>query len=192
MGLAAEILHRPALLGYGDEQRLQHESGLGHQQQARPPAVARRGPAGPAAPQEGTPDRTAVGAMSPNRPNLIRAMDFRFGTTAGGRTITMLNVIDGFAREALAIHVDRAINADGVVHILDQLVETHGAPYVRIDNGPALVAHADNDWCRFNGTGSLFIDPGLPWQNAWIESFHARLCDELLDSLRFDSPLRAG
>ncbi|NOQ62380.1 transposase family protein [Mycolicibacterium fortuitum] len=130
--------------------------------------------------------------MSPNRPNLIRAMDFRFGTTAGGRTITMLNVIDGFAREALAIHVDRAINADGVVHILDQLVETHGAPYVRIDNGPALVAHADNDWCRFNGTGSLFIDPGLPWQNAWIESFHARLCDELLDSLRFDSPLRAG
>jgi len=49
------------------------------------------------------------------------------------------------------------------------------------------VAHAVSDWCRFNGAGSLFIDPGSPWQNAWTESFNGRLRDELLNSWRFDS-----
>jgi len=75
---------------------------------------------------------------------------------------------------------------------LDRLALKHGAPhYVRFDNGPEFVAHAVHDWCRFNGTGSLFIDPGSPWQNAWIESFNGRLRDELLNSWRFDSLLEA-
>ncbi|WP_163710967.1 IS3 family transposase [Mycobacterium bourgelatii] len=129
-----------------------------------------------------------VGAMCPIRPNAIWAMDFQFDTTADGRTLKMLNVIDEFTRQALAIEVDRAINADGVVDVLDRLALMHGAPaYVRFDNGPEFIAHAVNDWCRFNGTGSLFIDPGSPWQNAWIESFNGRLRDELLNSWRFDS-----
>ena len=87
----------------------------------------------------------AVGAMSPIRPNVIWAMDFQFDTTADGRTMKMLNVIDEFTREALAIDVDRGIDADGVVDVLDRLVLTHGAPhYVRFDNGPEFVAHAVN------------------------------------------------
>ena len=130
----------------------------------------------------------AVGAMSPIRPNVIWAMDFQFDTTADGRTLKMLNVIDEFTREALAIEVDRSIDADGVVDVLDRLALIHGAPhYVRFDNGPEFVAHAVSDWCRFNSAGSLFIDPGSPWQNAWIESFNGRLRDELLNSWRFDS-----
>ncbi|MCH9734610.1 MAG: IS3 family transposase [Actinomycetia bacterium] len=134
----------------------------------------------------------AVGAMSPIRPNVIWAMDFQFDTTADGRTLKMLNVIDEFTREALAIEIGRGIDADGVVDVLDRLVLQHGAPvYVRFDNGPEFVAHAVPDWCRFNSTGSLFIDPGSPWQNAWIESFNGRLRDELLNSWRFDSLLEA-
>ena len=134
----------------------------------------------------------AVGAMSPIRPNVIWAMDFQFDTTADGRTLKMLNVIDEFTREALAIDVDRCIDADGVVDVLDRLALQRGAPtYVRFDNGPEFVAQAVNDWCRFNGAGSLFIDPGSPWQNAWIESFNGRLRDELLNSWRFDSLLEA-
>ena len=70
----------------------------------------------------------AVGAMSPIRPNVIWAMDFQFDTTTDGRTFKMLNVIDEFTREALAIHADRAIDADGVVEILDRLALTQGAP----------------------------------------------------------------
>ena len=86
--------------------------------------------------------------MSPIRPNVIWAMDFHFDTTADGRTLKMLNVIDEFTREALAINVDRCIDADGVVAVLDHLALQRGAPtYVRFDNGPEFVAHAVNDWC---------------------------------------------
>ncbi|UXA11579.1 IS3 family transposase [Mycobacterium sp. SMC-8] len=134
----------------------------------------------------------AVGAMSPIRPNVIWAMDFQFDTTADGRTIKMLNVIDEFTREALAIEVARSIDADGVVEVLDRLALVHGAPvYVRFDNGPEFVAHAVADWCRFNSARSLFIDPGSLWQNAFVESFNGRLRDELLNSWRFDSLLEA-
>ena len=62
---------------------------------------------------------------------------------------------------------------------------------MRFDNGPEFVAHAVNDWCRFNSAASLFIDPGSPWQNAWVESFNGRLRDELLNAWRFDSLLEA-
>ena len=100
----------------------------------------------------------AVGAMSPICPNVIWAMDFQFDTTADGRTLKMLNVIDEFTREALAIEVDRGIDADGVVDVLDRLVLQHGAPhYVRFDNGPEFVAHAVHDWCRFNSAWALML-----------------------------------
>lgn len=78
----------------------------------------------------------AVGAMCPIRPNVIWAMGFQFDTTADGRTIKMLNVIDEFTREALAIHVDRAINVDGVVDVLDQLALQHGANHGFDENAP--------------------------------------------------------
>ena len=134
----------------------------------------------------------AVGAMSPIRPNVIWAMDFQFDTTADGRTLKMFNVIDEFTREAwrsrsIAPSTPTASSLSWTASPC-----THGAPhFVRFDNGPEFVAHAVHDWCRFNGAGSLFIDPGSPWQNAWIESFNGRLRDELLNSWRFDSLLEA-
>jgi putative transposase len=136
---------------------------------------------------------THVGAMCPIRPNVLWALDFQFDTLANGRTIKMLNVIDEFTREALAIEVDHSIDADKVVEVLDRItVERGGAPvYLRMDNGPELVAHALADWCRFNDTASVFIDPGSPWQNAWIESFNGRFRDELLNGWQFDSLLEA-
>ena len=67
----------------------------------------------------------------------------------------------------------------------------HRPAYVRFDNGSEFVAHAVNDWCRFNSASSLFIDPGTPWKNAWIESVDGRLRDELLNAWRFDSLLEA-
>jgi transposase InsO family protein len=168
-------------------------AGVAGQKQAHPPAVARGEPASPAAPQEEESDRyrrrRRREVTDPSESDM--AMDFQFDTTADGRTIKLLNVIDEFTREALAIEVDRGIDADGVVDVLDRLVLHHGAPhYVRFDNGSEFVAHAVHDWCLFNSAGSLFIDPGSPWQNAWIESFNGRLRDEVLNSWRFDSLLR--
>jgi hypothetical protein len=76
-------------------------------------------------------------------------------------------------RKALATDVERSIDADGVVRCLDRLAAERGAPvYVCFDNGPEFIAMAVADWCRFNGTGTVCIDPGSPWQNAWVESFN--------------------
>lgn len=133
-----------------------------------------------------------MGAMCPIQPNVVWALDFQFDTTVDGRTIKMLNVIDEFTRECPTIKVDRSITADDVVAVLDQITAVRGAPvYVRFDNGPEFVAQAVADWCRFNNVGSIFIDPGSPWQNAWIESFNGRLRDELLNGWQFDSLLEA-
>ena len=136
---------------------------------------------------------THVGAMCPIAPNALWAMDFQFDHTIDGRQVKMLNVIDEHTREALAIRVEHNIGADGVVEVLDRLaVERGQAPaFVRFDNGPEFVAYAVADWCALNGTSTVFIDPGSPWQNAWIESFNGRLRDELLNLWQFDSLLEA-
>ena len=133
-----------------------------------------------------------VGAMCPIRPNVIWAMDFQFDQTTDGRILKLLNVIDEYTRECLAIDIARSIDADGVVTCLERLALERGAPaYVRFDHGPEFIAYAVADWCRFNGTGTVFIDPGAPWQNAWIESFNGRLRDELLNGQLFTSVLEA-
>ena len=82
--------------------------------------------------------------------------------------------------------------ADWWCACLERLAAERGAPaYVRFDHGPEFIAYAVADWCRFNGTGTVFIDPGSPWQNAWIESFNGRLRDEYLNGQHFDSLLEA-
>jgi len=131
---------------------------------------------------------SAVGAMCPIAPNALWALDFQFDTTIDGRTIKLLNIVDEYTRECPAIVVNRSINADQVVDCLDRLSVTRGAPaFVRFDNGPEFIAAAVADWCRFNSVGSMFIDPGSPWQNAWIESFNGRLRDEFLNGWQFDN-----
>ena len=134
-----------------------------------------------------------MGAFCPIRPNVVWALDFQFDQTSDGRMLKLLNVLDEFTREALATDTERSITADDVVACLDRLAEERGGPpvYVRFDNGPEFIARAVADWCRFNGTGTVFIDPGSPWQNAWVESFNGRLRDELLNIEQFDSLLEA-
>jgi len=102
---------------------------------------------------------TRIGAMC-----LIAlwALDFRFNATADGRTLNVPNVIDKFIPEALAIDVDRSIDADHVFAVVDRLAFLRGgAPaFLRFDNGSEFIAHADADWCRFSGCVSIFIDLG--------------------------------
>lgn len=119
-------------------------------------------------------------------------MDFCFDTTGDNRTLKMFCVVDEFTRECPAIVVARSIDADMVVATLDKIALVRGYPgFVRFDNGPEFIAEAVALWCATNSVGSIFIDPGSPWQNAWIESFNSRLRDELLNAWRFDSLLEA-
>jgi putative transposase len=126
------------------------------------------------------------------RPNQVWAVDFQFDTTTDGRLFKILNIVDEHTREALACHVARSIDADATVNVLDTIAAGRGYPeFIRCDNGPELTAHAIRDWCRASGAGTVYIDPGAPWQNPWVESFNARMRDELLAVEQFDSLLEA-
>jgi putative transposase len=116
------------------------------------------------------------------RPDHVWALDYQFDQTADGRILKQLHVVDEFTREALAMECRRRIDADATVDVLDRLVVARGgAPeFIRCDNGPELTAHALKDWCRFSRTGSAYIEPGSPWENPFVESFNARVRDELL------------
>ena len=82
--------------------------------------------------------------------------------------------------------VERSIDAEETVATLERLVAERGAPeHLSMDNGSELTAHALQDWCRFSKTGTAYIDPGSPWQNPYVESFHSRVRDELLDVEEF-------
>ena len=133
-----------------------------------------------------------VGAMCPIRPNALWAMDFQFDITVDGRTIKLLKVIDEYTRECPAIVVDRSIDADAVVALLDQLATERGAPgFVRFDNGPEFIAHAMADWCRFNGVAPCSSIPAHHGRTPGSSRSTADYRDELLNSSRFDSLLEA-
>ncbi len=128
----------------------------------------------------------AAPRLRAERPGHVWAIDFQFDQAINGRAIKLLNVVDEFTREALAMHVATSITADDTVGVLERLACERGAPtHVRCDNGPELTAHALRDWCRFTATETAFIDPGAPWQNPFVESFNGRVRDELLDVEQF-------
>src|SRR3954452_18981539 len=94
------------------------------------------------------------------RPDHVWALDFQFDQTADGRVLKLLNIVDEFTREALAIHVARRIDCDQTVNMLERLACERGAPeHVRCDNGPELTAHALRDCCRYARTETAFIEP---------------------------------
>lgn len=88
----------------------------------------------------------------------------------------------GFTHECLAIRIDRKLKAYDVIDVLPGLFILRGIPgHIRSDNGPEFVAEAVQDWITAVGAKAAYIAPGSPWENGYIESFNARLRDELLD-----------
>ena len=102
--------------------------------------------------------------------------------THDGRAFRTLNILDEFTRESLAIRVRRKLSAVDVIDVLTDLLILRGIPaYIRSDNGPEFVAGAVRQWIAAVGARTAFIEPGSPWENRYIESFNARLRDELLN-----------
>ena len=94
----------------------------------------------------------------------------------------MLNVVDEFTHECLAIRINRKLKAIDVIDVLSDLFILRGVPgHIRSDNGPEFVAKAVQDWIAAVGAKTAYIEPGSPWENGYIESFNARLRDELLN-----------
>jgi putative transposase len=84
------------------------------------------------------------------------------------------------------------MSGDHIVNILKRLIAIHGAPeFVRMDNGTEMTSNAIMDWCEFSPANIHYIDPGAPWQNAYVESFNGKLRDELLAVEIFTTLLEA-
>src|SRR3712207_3053956 len=100
----------------------------------------------------------------------------------------MPDVVDEYTHECLAIRVERRLGSADVIDVLSDLFILRGVPgHVRSDNGPEFVAKAVRAWIAAVGAETAYIAPGSPWENGFVESFNARLRDELLDGEIFHS-----
>jgi len=125
--------------------------------------------------------------------NHVWTYDFIEDRTEDGRKLKFLTVLDEYTRESPVIEVGRSIRSKDVIAVLEYLFMVRGAPgYIRSDNGPEFIADAIKRWLADNEVETLYIEPGSPWENGYIESFHARLRDELLDRELFYSVKEAG
>ncbi len=126
--------------------------------------------------------------LRPEYRDHVWSYDFVEDRTHDGRKVRMLNVVDEFTRECLAIRVARKLKAIDVIDVLSDLFILRGVPgHIRSDNGPEFIAQAVQDWIGAVGAKTAYIAPGSPWENGYVESFNARLRDELLDSEIFTS-----
>ncbi len=120
--------------------------------------------------------------------NHVWSYDFVHHRTDDGRAFRTLNVLDEHSRECLAIHIKRKLNSTDVIDVLTDLFILRGVPgYIRSDNGPEFIAEAVRDWIKAVGAQTAYIQPGSPWENGYVESFNARLRDELLNGEIFYS-----
>lgn len=126
--------------------------------------------------------------LRPEYPNHVWSYDFVEDRTHNGRKFRMLNVIDEFTRECIAIRIDRKLKSTDVIDVLSDLFILKGVPgHVRSDNGPEFVAKAVREWITAVGAKTAFIEPGSPWENGYCESFNSKLRDELLNGELFYS-----
>jgi len=130
--------------------------------------------------------------MRPEHRNHVWSYDFVMARTSNGRPLRMLNIIDEYTRECLCIRVARKITAQDVLEELFDLIVEKGPPdYIRSDNGPEFTAKAVREWLSKIGVQTLFIEPGSPWENGYIESFNGKFRDELLNGEIFTTLLEA-
>ena len=116
--------------------------------------------------------------LRPQHRGHVWSYDFVEHRTHNGRKFRMLNIIDEFSRECLAMVPLRRFRSNDVIDVLADLFIEDGRPeHIRSDNGPEFVARAVREWLGRLGVTMLYIEPGSPWENGYIESFNARLRD---------------
>ena len=114
--------------------------------------------------------------------NHVWSWDFVHDRTDNGGPLKMMTLIDEYTRKCLSIRVARQLTSSDVLSVLSEAIEEEGAPsYIRSDNGSEFIAHQVQQWLSDKKIKAIYIDPGSPWQNGFIESFHNRLRDECLN-----------
>ncbi len=122
----------------------------------------------------------------------VWSYDFVMDQTEDGRALKMMPIVDEYTRECLYVEVERSITATDVVKTLAALFEQRAEPaFIRSDNGAEFIAEALKRWLEISGVGTLYIEPGSPWENAYSETFNSRFGDELLKREVFTNLLEA-
>lgn len=130
--------------------------------------------------------------LRPLRKDHVWSYDFVLIRTTEGEPLRILVIIDEFTRECLALHVARRISSQDVLDQLFDLFVSRGTPeFIRSDNGPEFTAKVVREWLSWVNVRTLFIEPGSPWENGYVESFNGKLRDELLNGEIFDTVLEA-
>ena len=130
--------------------------------------------------------------LRPEWKDHVWAYDFVHIRTHDGRAVRLLTIMDEYSRECLAIRAGRGMRSADVIEVLAELMMIRGVPgYIRSDNGPEFTARAVREWLGRVGARTLYIEPGSPWENGYIESFNGKLRDELLDGEVFYTLLEA-
>ena len=120
--------------------------------------------------------------------NQVWSMDFMSDSLADGRTLRTFNVLDDYNREGLGIEVDLSLPSERVIRSLDQIIEWRGKPSaLRCDNGPEYISHAHIEWANDNQITLMYIQPGKPTQNAYVERYNRTVRHEWLDMHDFNS-----
>ncbi len=126
------------------------------------------------------------------RPNHVWSYDLVAERTHEGRPLRILTVVDEYTRECLALEVARRITSEDVLDCLAELFVQRGLPgFIRSDNGPEFTAQAVRRWLAELEVQTLFIEPGSPWENGYVESFNGKLRDELLNGEIFCTVMEA-
>jgi putative transposase len=114
--------------------------------------------------------------------NHVWTWDFIADATVRGGALRILTILDEYTRECHVLRVDRALRAQEVLTWLQKAIEEHGAPeYLRSDNGSEFIARIVQQWLAQSHIKTIYIEPGSPWQNGFVESFHGRFRDECLN-----------
>ncbi len=114
--------------------------------------------------------------------NHVWTWDFIADATVRGGALRMLTILDEFTRECHVLRADRALRSQDVLTWLQKAIAANGAPeYIRSDNGSEFIAHVIRDWLAAARIKTIYIEPGSPWQNGFVESFHGRFRDECLN-----------
>jgi putative transposase len=130
--------------------------------------------------------------LRPEKKDHAWSYDFAMIRTTDERPLRILVIIDEYTRECLSLLVARRLRSQNVLDNLYELFIKRGIPeYIRSDNGPEFTAKAVRDWLADIGVSTLFIEPGSPWENGYVESFIGKLRDELLNGEIFDTLLEA-
>ena len=114
--------------------------------------------------------------------NHVWSYDFVADRTHDGRPLKMLTMLDEYTRECLVINVGRRLRSIDLVEQLSDLFLSRGVPnYIRSDNGSEFTAQIVREWLQRIGVKTLFIEPGSPWENGYVESFNGKFRDECLN-----------